>query len=173
MMLKTIRALAACAALSALATPAPAEPAADAPTPTQDARTAGQIATYLATSPAQDTESSPTAAPRSAPAGDAPLRDGRVHGVAEVSLGSHGYRSVYLETHMPLGQSGELAIAIGDSRGGRFAPGLGPGFGPGARPGRGSGGGLHARLAPCPDTDGADGSAAPGEPCARATASPR
>ena len=40
------------------------------------------------------------------------------HGVVEVAVGNHGYLSVYLESHMPLGENGMLSIAVGEQRGG-------------------------------------------------------
>lgn len=99
------------------AAPAFAEPGADAPTATQDPAVAAQISAWLAASPAA-TPAAATLIANDPPTPGPP--DRKIHGVAEVAVGSHGYRSVYLETHMPLGGSGELTVAIGDSRGGGF-----------------------------------------------------
>lgn len=82
-----------------------------------------------ATSPADDTPAQVEAFIHDAPPlkvdtnGDAPLlsappRDGRVHGEVAVAAGSHGYRSVYLRTDVPVGESGHLSIAITQSHGG-------------------------------------------------------
>jgi len=116
--------------LSLAAAPALAAepPAADAPKATAGRTTADQIAAFLADSPvAQLPADAAAARPQAPPA------DRRPHGVVEVAVGNHGYRSVYLESHMPIGEAGELSIAIGENRGGysgyggrgrRFGPGL-------------------------------------------------
>lgn len=87
------------------------EPPAEAPTATAPTDVADQIAAYLRDSPAA---SLPADAPRTT--SEQPL-DRRPHGVFEVGVGSHGYRSVYLQTEVPLGEKGRLSVAIGESRG--------------------------------------------------------
>lgn len=116
-----------------------AEPPADAPTATAAAKddpgAAAQIAAFLADSPVAQL---PTAGgPAAAPGPGAPRGP---HGVVEVAVGNHGYRSVYLESHMPLGENGMLSIAVGDQRGGYGGYG---GY-------YGGYGGYGARLAPEP-----------------------
>jgi hypothetical protein len=117
--------------LSLAAAPALAAepPAADAPKATAGRTTADQIAAFLADSPVAQLPADGAATRPQAAA-----IDRRPHGVVEVAVGNHGYRSVYLESHMPIGESGELSIAIGDSRGG-FG-GHGRRFGPGPEPAR-------------------------------------
>lgn len=83
---------------------------------------ADQIAAYLRDSPvarlpAEDTPQGVT--------GSGPKR--QPHGVVDVAVGSHGYRSVYVRSDLPIGETGTLSIAVGETRGGR---GLGPGYGP-------------------------------------------
>lgn len=123
-----------CLALAAallIASPAlAADPQDDAPTATAaQPGVAEQIEAFLRASPAAE-PSSDTARLQSEP--DAGPR--KVHGVVDVSVGSHGYRSVYMRSDIPVGESGTVSIAVGDSRGGypgygygygrRFAPGL-------------------------------------------------
>ena len=109
-----------------------AEAAADAPTVTAPAASApgepsvaDQIAAYLRDSPvarlpAADTPQGLT--------GSTPTR--QPHGVVDVAVGSHGYRSVYVRSDLPIGETGTLSIAVGETRGGRgYGPGYGPEFG--------------------------------------------
>ena len=90
-----------------------AEPPAEAPTATAPSDVADQIAAYLRDSPVAQLPAA--GAPRAAPDRAA---DRRPHGVVEVGVGSHGYRSVYLQTDIPLGENGMLSLAIGERRGG-------------------------------------------------------
>jgi hypothetical protein len=62
----------------------------------------------------------------------------QIHGSASVSVGSDGYRAATVSTVIPIGETGTLGIAYGQSQGGRgFGYGRGPGFGgPGFGPGR-------------------------------------
>ena len=89
-----------------------AEPPAEAPTATAAASAPGdvaeQIAAYLRDSPVAQLPAD--GAPRAAV--ERPL-DRRPHGVVEVGVGSHGYRSVYLQTQIPLGERGLLGLAVG------------------------------------------------------------
>ena len=107
-----------------------ADPPADAPTATAaQPGVAEQIEAFLRDSPAAEL---PADAQQARPA-EAP-GPRQVHGVVDVAVGSHGYRSVYMRSDIPLGQNGTVSIAVGDSRGGypgygygygrRFAPGL-------------------------------------------------
>jgi hypothetical protein len=78
---------------------------------------ADQIDNYLKTSPAlappRDDASGVTS-------GDAPRK---VHGMADVAVGSNGYRSAFVQSDLPVGKTGTLSIAVGESRfnGNRFA----------------------------------------------------
>jgi hypothetical protein len=38
------------------------------------------------------------------------------HGVVSVGVGNHGYRSIYMRSDMPIGETGTLSVAIGDTR---------------------------------------------------------
>lgn len=99
----------ALAANPALAADSPA----DAPTATAQPSVADQIAAFL--------RDSPVAA---LPSGGAPATEDRAeaprkpHGVIALAAGNHGYRSVYMRSDIPLGETGMLSIAIGESRGG-------------------------------------------------------
>ena len=74
---------------------------------------AEQIAAYLRDSPVAQLPA--VGAPRAAAAR---AFDRRPHGVIEAGVGSHGYRSVYLQTDIPLGDNGMLSLGIGQRRGG-------------------------------------------------------
>lgn len=71
---------------------------------------ADQIDTYLKTSPA-------AVLPRDAAAGvttgDEPRK---VHGFVDVTVGSGGYRSAFVQSDLPVGKTGTLSIAVGESR---------------------------------------------------------
>lgn len=146
----------------ALATEAPA----DAPTATAPATAPGelsvadQIAAYLRTSPVArlPTDDEPSGVTSSTPAR-------KPHGVVDVAVGSHGYRSVYVRSDLPIGETGTLSIAVGETRGGR---GFGYGYGYGPGPGYGYGAGLGVgRIDPrgldCRNRVGVD----PDRPCLR------
>ncbi len=62
----------------------------------------------------------------------------QIHGSASVSVGSDGYRAATVATVIPIGETGTLGLAYGQSQGGRgFGYGRGPGYGdPGFGPGR-------------------------------------
>jgi hypothetical protein len=102
-----------------------AEPANEAATATAPSDVADQIAAYLRDSPV--VQLPPGGGARATV--ELPL-DRRPHGVVEVGVGSHGYRSAYVQTEIPLGEDGMLSLAIGERRGGltRSGPGL-PGVG--------------------------------------------
>lgn len=82
---------------------------------------------------------------------DAPTDDRRVHGEVSVGVGTGGYRSVYARTDMPLGESGRLSLAFGDTRYGR-GWGQGPGRFDGYGANRGFGSGRDDCLADEPMT---------------------
>ncbi len=84
---------------------------------------ADQIDAYLKSSPVLEVDR-PGAVDGVVP--DAPADDRRVHGEVSVGVGTGGYRSVYARTDMPLGESGRLSLAFGDTRYGR-GWGQGPG----------------------------------------------
>lgn len=110
----------------ALATEPPADaPTATAPAASADPGVADQIAAYLRDSPVVQlpTDGEPVGVTSSA----APRQ---VHGVVDVAVGSHGYRSVYVRSDLPVGQTGTLSIAVGETRGrGYGAYGYGYGYG--------------------------------------------
>jgi hypothetical protein len=45
------------------------------------------------------------------------VRDNKIHGVVEASVGSHGYREVYARSDIPLGDKAQLSIAVSQGRG--------------------------------------------------------
>lgn len=101
-----------------LATPAFAadEPVVTAPpTPASPMTTTEQIDAYLKASPALETK-----APGEVD-GVVARGDRKVHGVVSVGVGTGGYRSVYLETDMPVGENGRLRLAFEDTKGGRVS----------------------------------------------------
>jgi hypothetical protein len=89
--------------------------AADAPIPTADANAPGiaaQIDDYLKTSPA-------ITLPKDGAVGVTPGDEDeprKVHGVVDVAVGSHGYRSAYVRSDIPVGKTGTLSIAVQESR---------------------------------------------------------
>lgn len=88
--------------------------AADEPVATADPRTPGvatQIDEYLKTSPA--IELPKERAVGITPGADTPRQ---VHGVVDVEVGSHGYRSAYVRSDFPVGRTGTLSIAVQDTR---------------------------------------------------------
>ena len=106
-----------------LATPAFAadEPVATASaTPAPQAATsmttAEQIDAYLKTSPTLDAK-----APGEVH-GVVARDDRKVHGVVSVGVGTGGYRSVYVETDMPVGVNGRVRLAFEDTKGARGYP---------------------------------------------------
>ena len=55
----------------------------------------------------------------------------KVHGSVEVGVGTHGYRHGRVEAHYPLGETGQVSVAVGATRGRGLHPGcLGPMAGP-------------------------------------------
>lgn len=50
-----------------------------------------------------------------------------IHGEAGVAVGSDGYRSAHVQTVIPVGENGAVAVAYSQSQGGR-SYGYGPGF---------------------------------------------
>ena len=103
------------------------EPLATAPAATTGAppSVAQQIDDYLKTSPAvtlpRDSASGVTS-------GDEPRR---IHGTVDVAVGSGGYRSAFVRSDLPVGKTGTVSIAVGESHfdgaRGRFPPGYGAG----------------------------------------------
>ena len=101
-----------------------ADPSDDAPTATAaQPGVAEQIEAFLRDSPAAQP---PADAQRGRLAPEPGPR--QVHGVVDVAVGTHGYRSVYMRSDIPLGETGTLSIAVGDSRGSSFH-GDGRGYG--------------------------------------------
>lgn len=120
----TLALLFALAAAPALA----AEPeTADQPVATADAQggVADQIDAWIRSSPATEQRADAVADK------DAPVIERQPHGVVSVGVGTHGYRSVYARTDLPVGKTGTLSIAVADVRGGRLGPVYGYGPGPG------------------------------------------
>jgi hypothetical protein len=101
--------LMAAAALAAAGAARSAEPeaVATAPAPTS---TADQIDAYLRSSPT-------LALPKDGPAGVTTGEEPRkVHGVVDLAVGSNGCRSAYVRSDLPVGKTGTLSIAVGESR---------------------------------------------------------
>jgi hypothetical protein len=84
---------------------------------------AAQIDEYLKTSPAVSLPKDGTVGITS---GDEPRQ---VHGVVDVAVGTHGYRSAYVQSDFPVGKTGTLSVAVQDTQfKGRFG-GYGYGYG--------------------------------------------
>lgn len=88
--------------------------AAEEPVVTADPRTpsvAAQIDEYLKTSPAIEL-------PKQGAVGITPGEEEprKVHGVVDVAVGTHGYRSAYVRSDFPVGKTGTLSIAVQDSQ---------------------------------------------------------
>ncbi|CAN7380447.1 hypothetical protein LJR164_002319 [Phenylobacterium sp. LjRoot164] len=94
-----------------LAAAEPAAPAAAAPK-TETLDTAEQIRRWLADSPAATT-------PEEAYGEGVRLpRDRQIHGEVGVAVGTGGYRSGYITSVMPIGETGTLALTIGQEKNG-------------------------------------------------------
>lgn len=103
----------AAVAIAALAA-APAWASDDAPVSTKPAMTtAEQIDAYLRSAPPVDAQDDGVAGITLT------KPDRKPHGVAEVSIGTGGYRSFYARSDMPVGKTGTLSIAVQDSRSNR------------------------------------------------------
>ena len=87
--------------------PAPAPPAAAAPL--ED--TAAQIQRWLADSPSNPDD-------RDGQLLDLRREDRQMHGEVGVAVGTGGYRSGYITSVMPIGESGTLALTIGQEKNG-------------------------------------------------------
>jgi hypothetical protein len=99
--------------------PAPAQAAGPAASPTPSGGIADQIDTYLKTSPA-------AALPKDGATGvTGPDEPRKVHGMVDVAVGTNGYRSAFVQSDLPVGKTGTLSIAVGETQfkgrvGGRF-----------------------------------------------------
>ena len=94
-----------------LAAAEPAAPAVSAP-PAETLDTAEQIKRWLADSPA-------AATPEEAYGEGVRLpRDRQIHGEVGVAVGTGGYRSGYITSVMPIGETGTLALTIGQEKNG-------------------------------------------------------
>ncbi len=71
---------------------------------------ADQIDVYPQTSPAADLPIAPAAGVTS---GEVPRV---VHGMVDVAVGSNGYRSAFVRSDLPIGKSGSVSIAVGETR---------------------------------------------------------
>jgi hypothetical protein len=133
------------AALASAGTSRAAEPEAVATAPAGPG-VADQIDAYLRTSPA-------LALPKDGPAGVTSGEEPRkVHGVVDLAVGSNGYRSAYVRSDLPVGKTGTLSFAVGESRfnGRGYYGGRGGAFGPGDRQSLGLGLSLGGDAAPDP-----------------------
>lgn len=84
--------------------------------------TAQQIDAYLRNSPPLDiTDDTPTGT--TGPAGD-----GKIHGVVEAGIGTGGYRSLYMQSDIPIGDKAMLSIAVSQGRGRGYWGGGGFGY---------------------------------------------
>lgn len=106
--------LAFAAALVAAPALAGAPPEAPVPTAGADPTVAEQIDAYLRSSPVLQLDE-PGQVAGVVPG--APER--RARGEVSVAVGTGGYRSVYARTDMPLGDSGQVSLAFGETRHGR------------------------------------------------------
>ncbi|MBP6876406.1 MAG: hypothetical protein KBC34_00155 [Phenylobacterium sp.] len=94
-----------------LAAAEPAAPAVAAP-PAETLDTAEQIKRWLADSPA-------AATPEEAYGEGVRLpRDRQIHGEVGVAVGTGGYRSGYITSVMPIGETGTLSLTIGQEKNG-------------------------------------------------------
>jgi hypothetical protein len=96
--------------------PAAAQPAAASPgiagqSAATDPGVAAQIDDYLKTSPAIQLPRDGGAA--GITSSEEPRK---VHGVVDVAVGTHGYRSAYVRSDFPVGKTGTLSIAVQDSQ---------------------------------------------------------
>ncbi|MFI4964866.1 MAG: hypothetical protein ACHP9T_05805 [Caulobacterales bacterium] len=71
---------------------------------------ADQIDNYLKTSPAL---TPPRDGASGVTSGEEPRK---VHGVVDVAVGTNGYRSAFVQSELPVGKTGTLSIAVGESR---------------------------------------------------------
>jgi hypothetical protein len=121
-----------------------AAPASTPPAAAPASSVADQIDTYLKTSPAAVL---PKDATNGVTPGDEPRK---AHGFVDVTVGSGGYRSALVESELPVGKTGTLSIAVGESRfNGRAYGGYGGaygGYGGGYAPGQRQTLGLGLRL---------------------------
>jgi len=72
---------------------------------------ADQIDAYLKTSPAL---ALPKEGANGVTAGEEAPR--KAHGMVDVAVGSNGYRSAFVRSDLPLGKTGSLSIAVGQTR---------------------------------------------------------
>ena len=92
--------------------------------PADQPSAAAQIDEYLKTSPA-------VALPKEGAVGITSGADEprKVHGVVDVAIGNHGYRSAYVRSDFPVGKTGTLSVAVQDTQfNGRVGP-YGYGYG--------------------------------------------
>jgi hypothetical protein len=99
---------ASAAEAEAIATAPPAT--SGAPPGAAAASVAEQIDTYLKTSPAV---ALPKDGASGVVSGDEPRK---VHGVVDVAVGTGGYRSAFVQSDIPVGKTGTLSIAVGETR---------------------------------------------------------
>jgi uncharacterized membrane protein YgcG len=98
-------------ALASNAAPSVSTPAAPSG---RDPTVAEQIDAFLKSSPALDAgEDGPLGMTSSTDT----VRDNKIHGVVEASVGSHGYRNVYARSDIPLGDKAQVSIAVSQGRG--------------------------------------------------------
>ena len=90
---------------------AAAEPATPAAPPAETLDTAEQIKRWLADSPAAGREETYGEGVRLP-------RDRQIHGEVGVAVGTGGYRSGYITSVMPIGETGTLALTIGQEKNG-------------------------------------------------------
>lgn len=97
--------------------------AGSAPPSTDATTTAAQIERWIATSPATEED-----AADGLPGGAKEAR--KIHGEVGLGVGTGGYRSGYVITHIPIGETGSATIAFGKTDyGKRLAPVYGyPGY---------------------------------------------
>jgi hypothetical protein len=94
-----------------LAQTAPPAPASEAPVAAAPS-TADQIDAFIKTTPVPDVTKDKAAGATSTT--DAP--DRKIHGVVELGIGTGGYRHAYARADMPVGENGQLSIAVDQTR---------------------------------------------------------
>jgi hypothetical protein len=57
----------------------------------------------------------------------------KIHGMVEVAAGTNGYRSAYVQSDIPVGKTGTLSVAAGETRFDGRVRGYGYGYGPANR----------------------------------------
>jgi hypothetical protein len=101
----------ALASAAAVAQPAPAASASESPVAASPS-TADQIDAFIKTTPVPDVTKDKVEGATSST--DTP--DRKIHGVVELGVGTGGYRHAYARADVPVGENGQLSIAVDQTR---------------------------------------------------------